>query len=84
LQIANCTTSLGFFSLAFVTAATSCTQTLDTLTDTYTGIHTHGGPTTIDHAITLSNLADRSSADVRGTKLDAAVSTAVNSHTKYM
>lgn len=33
------------------------------------GVHAHGGPTTLDNRITLSNLADRSEADVRGCKL---------------
>ena len=32
----------------------------------YTGTHVQGGPTNVDNVITLSNLADRSSADVRG------------------
>merc|ERR1712232_391170 len=32
------------------------------------GVHAHGGPTTVDGTITLSNLADRSGADVRGVK----------------
>lgn len=32
----------------------------------YTGTHVQGGPTSTDNVITLSNLADRSSADVRG------------------
>lgn len=32
----------------------------------YTGTHVQGGPTSVDNVITLSNLADRSSADVRG------------------
>ena len=36
---------------------------------TYTGVHTKGGPTTVDKRITLSNLADRSQADVRGVKI---------------
>lgn len=36
---------------------------------TYTGVHTKGGPTTVDNVITLSNLADRTKADVRGVKL---------------
>mmetsp|Transcript_21701 Transcript_21701/g.25187 ORF Transcript_21701/g.25187 Transcript_21701/m.25187 type:complete len:153 (-) Transcript_21701:164-622(-) len=36
---------------------------------TYTGTHTKGGPTTVDNKINdLSQLADRSSADVRGVK----------------
>ena len=36
---------------------------------TYTGTHTKGGPTTVDNKISdLSQLADRSSADVRGVK----------------
>ena len=35
---------------------------------TWTATAVAGGPTTIDNAITLSNLADRSSADVRGVK----------------
>ncbi|KAG5183197.1 p25-alpha-domain-containing protein [Tribonema minus] len=38
---------------------------------TYTGTHGVGGPTTIDGVITLSNLADRSDANVRGIKRDA-------------
>lgn len=33
------------------------------------GVHAHGGPSTIDGAITLSNLADRSEADIRGRKV---------------
>lgn len=36
---------------------------------TYTGVHTKGGPTTVDNKLTLSSLADRSAADVRGVKL---------------
>ncbi|CAM9648479.1 unnamed protein product [Phaeothamnion confervicola] len=35
---------------------------------TYTGVHTAGGPSHTDNRITLSNLADRSGADVRGVK----------------
>ena len=35
---------------------------------TWTATAVAGGPTTIDNAITLSNLADRSAADVRGVK----------------
>ena len=33
------------------------------------GVAAHGGPSTTDSGITLSNLADRSAADVRGRKL---------------
>lgn len=33
---------------------------------TYTGVHTKGGPTTNDNRISLSSLADRSTADARG------------------
>merc|ERR1712066_970481 len=33
------------------------------------GIHAHGGPSTNDKSITLSNLADRSAADIRGSKI---------------
>ena len=33
------------------------------------GVAAHGGPSTIDGGITLSNLADRSTADVRGRKM---------------
>jgi len=36
---------------------------------TYTGVHTHGGPTTNDDRITLGNLLDRSAADARGVQL---------------
>lgn len=32
------------------------------------GVHAHGGPSTNDKRITLSNLADRSEADIRGRK----------------
>ena len=35
----------------------------------YTGTHKVGGPSTIDHKITLSNLTDRTQADARGVKL---------------
>ena len=35
---------------------------------TYTGVYAKGGPTNVDHKITLSNLADRSVADARGVK----------------
>ena len=39
----------------------------------YTGVHAHGGPTTVDKdregAQTLSGLCDRSPADVRGVKM---------------
>lgn len=35
----------------------------------YTGVHSRGGPSTTDNVITLSNLMDRSSADVRGRKV---------------
>jgi len=35
---------------------------------TWTATAVAGGPTTIDNAITLSNLADRTAADVRGVK----------------
>ncbi len=36
---------------------------------TYTGVYSRGGPTKIDNVITQENLLDRSSADVRGTKV---------------
>ncbi len=36
---------------------------------TYTGVHVSGGPSTNDKSITLSSLADRSSADARGVQL---------------
>lgn len=36
----------------------------------YTGVHANGGPSTVDDKINdLSNLLDRSPADVRGTKM---------------
>eukprot|EP00898_Chlorokybus_atmophyticus_P006461 jgi/Chlat1/6816/Chrsp51S06562 len=35
----------------------------------YTGVHAKGGPSTVDNKISLSNLADRSAADVRGIKI---------------
>ncbi|CDI73807.1 p25-alpha domain-containing protein, putative [Eimeria praecox] len=36
----------------------------------YTGVHAHGGPSTKDDKVNdLSNLLDRSPADVRGTKM---------------
>eukprot|EP00916_Digyalum_oweni_P003533 GHVL01006356.1.p2 GENE.GHVL01006356.1~~GHVL01006356.1.p2 ORF type:complete len:145 (+),score=31.29 GHVL01006356.1:96-530(+) len=34
----------------------------------YTGVHAKGGPSTLDQSKGLSNLLDRSSADVRGVK----------------
>lgn len=37
----------------------------------YTGVYRHGGPTTTDGNITLSSLADRSAADIRGRKIAA-------------
>lgn len=37
--------------------------------DAYTGVYRHGGPNTNDKNITLSNLADRSAADIRGRKV---------------
>lgn len=40
---------------------------------TYTGVHAHGGPTTVDRGRNMvsdiSEIADRSSCDVRGVKL---------------
>jgi len=36
---------------------------------TYTGVHTQGGPTKHDNAISQSNLLDRTVADVRGVKI---------------
>jgi len=36
---------------------------------TYTGVYAKGGPTNVDHKITLSNLLDRSDADARGVKV---------------
>ena len=35
---------------------------------TYTGVYAQGGPTNVDRSPDLSNLLDRSSADVRGVK----------------
>ncbi|MES1915203.1 MAG: hypothetical protein MHM6MM_007179 [Cercozoa sp. M6MM] len=35
----------------------------------YTGVHAHGGPSTIDKHQGLDDLLDRSAADVRGVKL---------------
>lgn len=35
---------------------------------TYTGVYAKGGPTNVDGKISLSNLCDRSAADVRGVK----------------
>jgi len=43
---------------------------------TYTGVHVSGGPTTIDHRLTLDSLADRSDADVRGVKKHTAYANA--------
>jgi len=37
---------------------------------TYTGVYAKGGPTNVDHRITLSNLLDRSDADARGVKFN--------------
>ena len=34
----------------------------------YTGVYAHGGPSTVDRGHDLSDLADRSAADVRGSK----------------
>jgi hypothetical protein len=34
----------------------------------YTGVHAHGGPSTVDRGQDLSDLADRSAANVRGVK----------------
>jgi hypothetical protein len=33
------------------------------------GVHANGGPTTVDNKITLSSLADRTAADIRGIKI---------------
>ena len=38
------------------------------LQSTYTGVHAHGGPTTVDPSKDLSALLDRSESDVRGVK----------------
>jgi len=37
-------------------------------TDQYTGVHAHGGPSTVDANRGLDGLLDRSDADVRGVK----------------
>lgn len=42
--------------------------------NTYTGTHSVGGPTTTDHRISLSSLADRSDADARGVQMPAIAS----------
>eukprot|EP00887_Chlorella_sp_A99_P001157 scaffold14.g1157.t1 len=36
----------------------------------FTGVHAHGGPSTVDGPKDLSGLCDRTPADVRGTKAD--------------
>ena len=42
-------------------------------TDQYTGVHAHGGPSTVDANQGLANLLDRSDADVRGVKTGTSV-----------
>jgi len=46
-------------------------------TDQYTGVHAHGGPSTVDANRGLDGLLDRSDADVRGVKTGAASVAAV-------
>lgn len=43
--------------------------------EAYTGVHAHGGPSTIDtdKVADISQTLDRSAADVRGNKIDAHV-----------
>jgi hypothetical protein len=36
----------------------------------YTGVHSQGGPSTVDNVVTLDNLLDRTPADIRGRKPD--------------
>eukprot|EP00961_Rhodomonas_salina_P000193 2344-Rhodomonas_salina.1 len=41
----------------------------------YTGVHTRGGPSTVDnHRVDLKDVLDRSPADIRGVKLKASTS----------
>ncbi len=48
--------------------------------DAYTGVHAHGGPTTVDENRALDGLLDRSDADVRGVKTGGAASVAAVTH----
>lgn len=43
-------------------------QTLAHVQSTYTGVYAKGGPTNVDASGNLSDLLDRSPADVRGIK----------------
>jgi p25-alpha len=59
--------------LSFVLAAAGAATIPDAVAfhddkNLYTGVHGKGGPTINDNTISLSNLADRSGADVRGIK----------------
>lgn len=49
-------------------------------TDQYTGVHAHGGPSTVDANRGLDGLLDRSDADVRGVKSGGGASVAAVTH----
>ena len=49
-------------------------------TDQYTGVHAHGGPSTVDANRGLDGLLDRSDADVRGVKTGGAANVAAVTH----
>lgn len=49
-------------------------------TDSYTGVHAQGGPSTVDANRGLDGLLDRSDADVRGVKTGNAANVAAVTH----